>query len=169
LPRMALRESMISDPVSNFNGIQSVRNLTPPTMPLYPPRDREYDWCVISHFTGGGCNELNMMDESVLRDVLKLYDWTRRDDNGKRIAGIEGVWITEKNVVSRASVLRELHIHVAIDTAAFAGTGDVVLFGDVLSHFVGRYANFHYSVRLVLIANGEETVCPRNDYTGAPF
>ena len=110
-----------------------------------------------------------MMDESVLRDVLKLYDWTRRDDNGKRIAAIECVRITEKNVVSGASLLRELHIHVAIGTTAFAGPGDVVLFGDVLSHFVGRYANFHYSVRLVLIADGKETVYPRTDYTGAPF
>jgi type VI secretion system protein ImpG len=37
--------------------------------------------------------------------------------------------------------LRDIHIHVAIDAAAFSGAGDVVLFGDVLSHFVGRYAN----------------------------
>jgi type VI secretion system protein ImpG len=169
LPRMALRESMISDPASNFKGIHSVRNLTPPTMPLYPPRDREYDWQVISHFSGGGSNELNMMDESVLRGALALYDWTRQDDNGKRIAAIARVWLTEENLVQCARVLRDIHIHVAIDAAAFAGAGDVVLFGDVLSHFVGRYANFHHSVRLVLIADGKETVYPRTDFKGAPF
>jgi type VI secretion system protein ImpG len=169
LPRMALRESMISDPASNFKGIHSVRNLTPPTMPLYPPRDREYDWQVISHFSGGGSNELNMMDESVLRGALALYDWTRQDDNGKRIAAIARVWLTEENLVQCARVLRDIHIHVAIDAAAFAGAGDVVLFGDVLSHFVGRHANFHHSVRLVLIADGKETVYPRTDFKGAPF
>ncbi len=169
IPRMALGESMITEPVSSFNGIQSVRNLTPPTMPLYPPRYGEYDWQVMSHFSGGGSNELNAMDESVLRGALKLYDWTQQDGNARRIAAITQVWLREKYVVRNASMLRDIHIHVAIDAAAFAGAGDVVLFGDVLSHFVGRYANFHYSVRLVLIVDGKETVYPRTDYEGAPF
>ncbi len=34
------KESMITELASGFTGVQSVRNLTPPTMPLYPPRDR---------------------------------------------------------------------------------------------------------------------------------
>ncbi len=72
-------------------------------------------------------------------------------------------------VIENASIVREIHIHVAIDAAAFAGSGDVALFGEVLSRFVGRYANFHHAVRLVLTANGEQSVYPRTDFNGAPF
>ncbi len=86
-----------------------------------------------------------MMDESVLRGALALYDWTQQHDTGKRIAAIARVWLTEENVIRGASLLRDIHIHVAIDAATFAGAGDVALFGDVLSRFVGRYANFHHS------------------------
>jgi hypothetical protein len=42
------------------------------------------------------------MDESVLRGALALYDWTRQDDNGKRIAAIARVWLTEENLVQCA-------------------------------------------------------------------
>ena len=97
LPRMALRESMVTTPASTFNGVERVRNLTAPTMPLYPPRDGDYDWRVISHFNGGGTTELNMMDANVLRGALSLYDWTRQDDNRRRIDAIHYVWLDEGN------------------------------------------------------------------------
>jgi type VI secretion system protein ImpG len=37
LPRLALREAMLTEPVSALPAIAAVRNLTQPTMPLYPP------------------------------------------------------------------------------------------------------------------------------------
>ncbi|APR35854.1 type VI secretion system baseplate subunit TssF [Paraburkholderia sp. SOS3] len=170
LPRMALADSTITEPASDFPGIDRVRNLTAPTMPLYAPRQRSrYDWRVIAHFSGGGCAELNMLDERVLRGALALYDWTELPDNAQRIAAIERAWVTADNFVDYRSAVRDVRIHVAIDAAKFAGAGDVALFGDVLSHFVGRYASFNYSVRLVLIADGKETVYARNDFDGAPF
>jgi type VI secretion system protein ImpG len=170
LPRMALADSTITELASDFPGIERVRNLTAPTMPLYPPRERnQYDWHVISHFSGGGSVELNMLDEHVLRGALALYDWTELPDNAQRISAIERVWLTADNVVDYMSASRDVHIHVVIDATKFAGAGDVTLFGDVLSRFVGRYASFQYSVRLVLVADGKETVYARNDFDGAPF
>lgn len=50
---------------------------------------------------------------------------------------------------------RIVNMNVSIDPAGFAGPGDAALFGDVLSRFVGRYACFHYAIRLVLlVGNG---------------
>ncbi|MGF6899220.1 type VI secretion system baseplate subunit TssF [Paraburkholderia sp. GAS348] len=164
LPRMALRESTISTLASNAGGVGSVRNLTQPTLPLYPPRDRQYRWQVISHFSS---REFDVLDKDVLRGVLALYDWTGRDDNAKRIAAIRHVWIEQRSVIRKGGMLREFAIHVEIDPAGFAGSGDVVLFGDVLSHFVGRYASYHYSVRLVLVVNGKETAYPATEFTGS--
>jgi type VI secretion system protein ImpG len=150
LPRMALRESMIATPASSFNGVERVRNLTAPTMPLYPPRGGDYHWRVISHFNGAGTTELNMMDANVLRGALSLYDWTRQDDNRRRIEAIHYVWLDEETELAGARVDRIVNVNVGIEPAGFAGPGDVALFGDVLSRFVGRYASFHFAVRLVL-------------------
>lgn len=97
------------------------------------------------------------------------YDWTGLDDNAKRLAAIRHVWIEQQRVLRKGGMLREFAIHVEIDPAGFAGPGDVALFGDVLSHFVGRYASYHYSVRLVLVANGKERGYPATDFTGSGF
>ncbi|MEZ0601020.1 type VI secretion system baseplate subunit TssF [Paraburkholderia sp. IW21] len=164
LPRMALRESAITTPVLSAGGIGSVRNLTQPTTPFYPPRDRQYQWQVISHFSG---REFDVLNTDVLRGVLALYDWTGQDDNASRIEAIREVWIEPGRVIRKGYVLREFGIHVEIDPAGFAGPGDVVLFGDVLSHFIGRYACYQYSVRLVLRSNGNETVYPSTEFTGS--
>ncbi|WP_407971963.1 type VI secretion system baseplate subunit TssF [Burkholderia pyrrocinia] len=150
LPRMALRESMIATPASTFNGVERVRNLTAPTMPLYPPRGGDYDWQVISHFNAAGASELNMMDAKVLRGALLLYDWTRQDDNRRRIEAIHSVWLDEETELVGARVDRIVNVNVGIEPSGFAGPGDVALFGDVLSRFVGRYACCHFAVRLVL-------------------
>jgi type VI secretion system protein ImpG len=163
LPRMALREATIAEPASDFTGIRGVRNLTQPTAPLYPPQNKRYAWQVMSHFSG---REFDMMDTEVLRGVLALYDWSRLPENEQRIAAIQRVWLAPKGVLRHGGLLRVIYIYVAIDATTFAGTGDVTLFGDVLSRFVGRYACHHYSVRLVLIVDDKETVYPRTDFTG---
>jgi len=150
LPRMALRESMITTPASTFNGVERVCNLTAPTMPLYPPRGGDYGWRVISHFNGAGTTELNMMDANVLRGALSLYDWTQQDENRRRIEAIHYVWLDEETELGGARVDRIVNVNVGIEPAGFAGPGDVALFGDVLSRFIGRYACFHFAVRLVL-------------------
>nr|WP_290371052.1 type VI secretion system baseplate subunit TssF [Burkholderia diffusa] len=150
LPRMALRESMITQPVSAFAGVERVRNLTAPTMPLYPPRGGDYDWKVFSHFNANGSSELNMINADVLRGALRLYDWTRQEENRRRIDAVHDVWLDEETEIIGARVDRIVNVHVGIELAGFAGAGDVTLFGDVLSRFVGRYACFHHDVRLVL-------------------
>ena len=150
LPRMALLESTITEPASAFTGVERVRNLTAPTMPLYPPRDGDYAWRVISHFNGDGSSELNMMNADVLRGALSLYDWTQRDDNRRRIEAIHYVWLDEEEEVVGGRIDRIVNVNIGIEPNEFAGSGDVALFGDVLSRYVGRYASFHYAVRLVL-------------------
>ena len=173
LPRMALAEATITETVSGFTGIASVRNLTAPTLPLYPPRDYPgYDWRVLGHFTAGGANELNqihMEGASALRETLELYDWGPDDGVSRRIEAIRDVQFSEKQVVERASAQRIVCAHVELDATAFDGLGDAMLFGDVLNRFMGRYACFHHSMQLALMIDGKETVYPRIDFAGAPF
>ncbi|QCP53176.1 type VI secretion system baseplate subunit TssF [Trinickia violacea] len=173
LPRMALAEAAITETVSGFTGIASVRNLTAPTLPLYPPRYHpEYDWRVLGHFTAGSANELNRIHvegASALRETLELYDWAADDAIERRIEAIRDVRFSAQQLLLRGYVQRVICAHVELDATAFDGPGDAVLFGDVLSCFVGRYACFHHSMQLVLMIDGKETVYPRIDFEGAPF
>ncbi|WNC89827.1 type VI secretion system baseplate subunit TssF [Paraburkholderia sp. FT54] len=173
LPRMALAEATITETVSGFTGIASVRNLTAPTLPVYPPRYHPgYDWRVLGHFTAGGANELNrisMEGAPALRETLELYDWPPDDGITRRIDAIRDVRFSEKQTLARGYVQRFAHVHVELDATAFDGPGDAVLFGDVLNRFMGRYACFHHSMQLALMIDGQETVYPRIDFEGAPF
>lgn len=173
LPRLALAEATITDAVSGFTGIASVRNLTGPSLPQYPPRYYPgYEWRALGHFTANGENEFNQMlgeGAPVLREVLELYDWTVDDAVSQRIDAIRTVRFSQDQVLQRGYVLRVVRIHVDLDPGAFAGPGDAVLFGDVLNHFVGRYASLQCSMQLLLTIDGQETVYPRTDFTGAPF
>jgi type VI secretion system protein ImpG len=173
LPRMALSEATINETVSGFTGIASVRNLTAPTLPLYPPRYHpEYDWRVLGHYTAGGANELNMLGMGgavVLREALELYDWSHDESIARRIDAIRDVRLSEHESVGKGPMRFEIRVHVRLDASAFDGPGDATLFGDVLSRFVGRYASFHHATRLVLNIDGKDTLFPLMEFEGAPF
>lgn len=173
LPRLALSEATITEAVSGFTGVASVRNLTGPSQPQYPPRYFPgYEWRALGHFAANGMNEFNQVlagGAPALREVLELYDWTVDDAVRQRIDAIRTVHFSEDQVLQRSYVLRVVRIHVDLDAGAFAGPGDAVLFGDVLNHFLGRYAGTQISMQLLLTIGGRETVYPRTDFTGAPF
>ncbi|CAG4928604.1 type VI secretion system baseplate subunit TssF [Paraburkholderia saeva] len=173
LPRMALSEATITETVTGFTGIASVRNLTAPSLPLYPPRYYPgYDWRVLGHHAAGGANELNRFHPEgapALREVLELYDWTPDDAAARRIDAIREVRVSWRRVLAHGGVLKEVRLHIDLDASAFDGPGDAVLFGDVLNHFIGRYGAVHYATGLTLGVDGRETVYPRIEFEGAPF
>lgn len=173
LPRLALSEATITETVSGFTGIASVRNLTGPSLPQYPPRYYPgYEHRALGHFTANGANEFNRMlgeGAPVLREVLELYDWTVDDAVPRRIDAIRAVRFSRGQVLQRGSLLRVVRIHVDLDAGGFDGPGDAALFGDVLNYFLGRYASLQCSKQLLLTIDGYETVYPRTDFMGAPF
>ena len=166
LPGSAHMGASIDEPLSEAPGVRAVRNLTPPTMPCYPPRGGSYDWQVLSHFAS---RSLDYLDTRELRRILALYDWTGRHDNARRIEAVQDVRYSQDHSIGKHILQREFRIHVTIDPAGFAGPGDVVLFGQVLNRFVSRYATLHYGVRLVLVeaGSGRQTVFPPTGLTGS--
>lgn len=173
LPRMALEEATITETVTGFTGIASVRNLSAPTLPLYPPRHHPtYDWRVLGHFAAGGANELNMIGIAgapVLREALELYDWSADEGIARRIDAIAEVRLSHHETVGKGRMQREIRMHIRLDATAFDGPGDAALFGDVLARFIGRYASFHHAMRLALEVDGHETLYPLIEYEGVPF
>ncbi|TCK39420.1 type VI secretion system protein ImpG [Paraburkholderia sp. BL8N3] len=149
LPRKGLREAGIDELVESAPNVARVRNLTSPTLPVYPPVNDRFQWRVLSHLAP---NFLSMMDAEVLRGALALYDWTSDEMNRRRLAGIREVAQTPKRQVMRGGVERGVLIEVTLDSHAFAGDGDVHLFGELLHRFFALYAEINLFTQLAVIS-----------------
>lgn len=172
LPRMAVRAATLTEPVSALPGIESVRNLTQPTMPVYPPEGERYQWKVMSHFAP---NNLALLDARIMREMLALYDWTDDEANRRRIDAIIGLRHRPLQHLVRNGLRRGVEIEITLDPGGFMGAGDLTLFGDVLNRFIGRYASTQHFVQLVLwfgelspegISHRKRTEYPRIEYSG---
>ncbi|RLR51067.1 type VI secretion protein ImpG, partial [Pseudomonas aeruginosa] len=149
LPRKAL-ESTVLDSVLKAGKVPvTVRNLTAPTIPLYPPANDRFHWRVMSHL---GSNFLSMMDNpEVLRGTLALYDWTDDEMNRRRLEAIVGVKHTLIRRFEQGYMMRGVDIEITLNGNNFAGEGDINLFGEMLQRFFSLYADIHLFNQLTLV------------------
>ncbi|MBB5406946.1 type VI secretion system protein ImpG [Paraburkholderia sp. HC6.4b] len=168
LPRKGLREASIDELAASTPNVAGVRNLVAPTLPLYPPTGDRFQWRVLSHLAP---NFLSMMDAEVLRGALALYDWTNDELNRRRLAGILHVSEELLEEVSGGSVERGVLIEVTLDSHAFAGEGDVMLFGELLHRFFGLYAEINLFTKLAIVSLPSQTRTdwPRSKAQRAPL
>ncbi|MGF6373310.1 type VI secretion system protein ImpG [Paraburkholderia sp. RAU6.4a] len=168
LPRKGLREASIDELAASTPNVAGVRNLVAPTLPLYPPTGDRFQWRVLSHLAP---NFLSMMDAEVLRGALALYDWTNDELNRRRLAGILHVSEELLEEVSGGSVERGVLIEVTLDSHAFAGEGDVMLFGELLHRFFGLYAEINLFTKLAIVSlpSQTRTEWPRSKAQRAPL
>ncbi|MDM8359322.1 type VI secretion system baseplate subunit TssF [Pandoraea communis] len=149
LPRKSLRAANLCELISNTPNVASVQNLVAPTPPLYPPTGDRFQWRVLSHLAP---NFLSLMDAEVLRGALSLYDWTDDELNRRRLDGIRWVSLSLLEEVSGGAVERGAHIEVTLDAHAFAGEGDLMLFGELLHRFFEMYAEINLFTQLTVIS-----------------
>ncbi|WP_345812094.1 type VI secretion system baseplate subunit TssF [Paraburkholderia sp. PREW-6R] len=168
LPRKGLREASLSELSVSTPNLAGVRNLVAPTLPLYPPTDDRFQWRVLSHLAP---NFLSLMDAEVLRGALALYDWTDDELNRRRLSGILRVSQELLEEVSGGSVERGVLIDVTLDSQAFAGEGDLMLFGELLHRFFALYAEINLFTRLSIVSlpSQTRTVWPRSKAQRAPL
>ncbi|MFS8980294.1 type VI secretion system baseplate subunit TssF [Cupriavidus necator] len=168
LPRKGLREAGISRMRSGFTNVGAVRNLTAPTLPVYPPTADRFHWRVLSHLAP---NYLSLLDAEVLRGSLALYDWTEGELNRRRIDAVTAVRHRPLQKLVKGGLLRGVEIEVVLDSTHFAGDGDVELFGEMLNRFLSLYATVNLYTRLVIVSQptGRRLAWPDSKGEGAPF
>ena len=168
LPRKGLREAGITRMRGGFTNIGTARNLTAPTLPVYPPTGDRFHWRVLSHLAP---NYLSLLDAEVLRGSLALYDWTDGELNRRRIDAITDVRHRPLQKLIKGGLLRGVEIAVTLDTSRFAGEGDVELFGEMLNRFLSLYATVNLYTRLVIVSqpSGKRLTWPDSKGEGAPF
>jgi type VI secretion system protein ImpG len=154
LPRKGLREARIDELAASTPNVAGVKNLVAPTLPLYPPTGDRFQWRVLSHLAP---NFLSMMNAEVLRGALALYDWTHDELNRRRLSGILNVSETLLEEVSGGAVERGVLIEVTLDSHAFSGEGDVMLFGELLDRFFALYAEINLFTKLAIVSLPSQT------------
>ncbi|WP_250478987.1 MULTISPECIES: type VI secretion system baseplate subunit TssF [unclassified Caballeronia] len=148
LPRKGLREARLDELAESTPNVGGVRNLVAPTLPLYPPTGDRFQWRVLSHLAP---NFLSMMNAEVLRGALALYDWTNDELNRRRLAGILHVSEELLEEITGGAVERGVLVEVTLDSQAFSGEGDVMLFGELLHRFFELYAEVNLFTKLALV------------------
>ncbi|MEQ5222412.1 type VI secretion system baseplate subunit TssF [Providencia alcalifaciens] len=149
LPRKALESTVLDNVLKAGKVPVTVRNLTAPTIPLYPPANDRFHWRVMSHL---GSNFLSMMDNpEVLRGTLALYDWTDDEMNRRRLEAIVGVKHTLIRRFEQGYMMRGVDIEITLNGNNFAGEGDINLFGEMLQRFFSLYADIHLFNQLTLV------------------
>jgi type VI secretion system protein ImpG len=168
LPRKALREAGITRMRGGFTNVGSVRNLTAPTLPVFPPSGDRFQWRVLSHLAP---NYLSLLDAEILRGSLALYDWTDGELNRRRIEAIIDVKHRPVNKLVKGGLMRGVEITVTLDSSRFAGDGDIDLFGGMLNRFLGLYATINLYTKLVIVSQptGKRSEWPETKGEGAPF
>jgi type VI secretion system protein ImpG len=149
LPRKGLREAGINEMTKGVPNVARVRNLVSPTLPLHPPTGDRFQWRVLSHFAP---NYLSLLDAEMLRGTLALYDWTDGEMNRRRLDGIRQVSRKGVRKVMQGAVERGVQIEVTLDSHAFAGEGDMMLFGEMLHRFFELYADVNLFTQLVIVS-----------------
>jgi type VI secretion system protein ImpG len=168
LPRKKLREASITRMRGGFDNVSAVRNLTAPTLPVYPPTGDRFHWRVLSHLAP---NYLSLLDAEILRGSLALYDWTDGELNKRRIDAITDVKHRPLQKLVKGGLQRGVEIEVTLDGNQLAGEGDIDLFGGMLNRFLGLYATLNLYTRLVVVVQptGKRITWPDTKGEGAPF
>ena len=140
--------------------VQSVRCLVGPTRPTPSYAQGDPAWRLVSHLS---LNYLSLLDRDehegaeALRELLSLYSGLGDAGVRKQIDGVRSVSV--EPVVRRLPGAgpicygRGLNIKLALDEAAFEGTG-VFLLGAVLEQFFARYVSINSFTETVLRTPG---------------
>jgi len=168
VPRQALGAGRIRHMGPGFMHIDAVRNLTSPTMPVYPPTGERYQWRVLSHFAP---NYVSLLDAERLRGSLALYDWTDGPLNKRRIEAITHVAHRLLQKLVKGGLQRGVEIEVTVISSRFAGDGDLQLFSAMLNRFFGLYATLNLFTKLIVVTHpeGQRIAWPVTKGEGAPW
>lgn len=147
LPHASLREGEIWQVAAGHPQTVRVASLMRPTPHRDAPDRDQYYWLFLSHLVS---SLQSITTRNALQEVLRLYDWTDRAGNRNRIAGIQSVHRRSKEIVDRGSVIRGGELTLSVRDSAFSGTGDVCLFGDVLSTFLSQYVTINSFLHLTI-------------------
>jgi type VI secretion system protein ImpG len=154
VPRDSLVEGQISAPGKDFPDFIKISNITRPTLPYLPPEDDELLWIFQAHLVA---TQGSMANRDVLKKFLQLYNWSGQEGRARRIEAIADVSSEPMECLYKGSIIRGVRFSITFEEQAFRDTGDVHLFGLVLSKFLSHYTaiNSFCELKVILKPSGK--------------
>jgi type VI secretion system protein ImpG len=137
--------------------VTDIRCLTPPTKTLRPSSLRGIPWRLISHLTLNHSSLQGDEAAEALRDMLRLYDFTKSEETQAFVKGILSV--RSRGTVGRpssrsGSICRGVEISIEFDEARYATLNSLFLFASVLDRFLALYCSMNSFSRFVATTRG---------------
>ncbi|MBP6115862.1 MAG: type VI secretion system baseplate subunit TssF [Neisseriaceae bacterium] len=147
LPKAAIHHDRRLSLQTPLVGIGSVEAVTMPTPILYPPKVDRAQWQLLFEMSH---NYLSVLDKEVLKNSLRLANWSDAVSNERNIDAIMALAHEVKNVMRQGLMVRCLVVTVTLDVKGYVNEGEAVLFGHLLHHFFSRHAELNLMTQLVL-------------------
>jgi type VI secretion system protein ImpG len=144
VPRAHLQVGSIDVTTRGCPAFISFRNITRPTRMLLPMERAGYQWALISHLA---MNYSSLAQTDTLRRLLGLYEWTREEQNQRRMRGVEVLSCKPADMVHRGALMRGVEVQLRFDDQHYGSIADSYLFGMLLHRFFATYASVNSFVR----------------------
>ncbi|OCA55484.1 type VI secretion system baseplate subunit TssF [Photorhabdus namnaonensis] len=158
---LQLRVGDIDYPLSGNSSFATFRNITRPSVPLYPLMSGEYHWSLISNMS---LNYMTLLDKDALKAVLRTYDLPSRYNrqssrsSQKRLDAIERIETRQIDRLFKGLPVRGSESTLYIRQQAFCSEGELYLFCNILSRFFALYASVN-SFHMLKVINLDNQEC----------
>lgn len=163
LPREVIHEADINSPGRGFPDFVQIENITRPTMPVYPPLADDYLWMFQTHLAA---TNSGLASKNVLKKFLHLYNWSESEGNKRRIEAVTDVSSKPVEKVYKGSIIRGISFMVTIEEMAFSDSGDLHLFGLVMSSFLSQYVQINTFFELQFLLKPSGSIMKWNNIEG---
>ncbi|OTA19103.1 hypothetical protein Xbed_02659 [Xenorhabdus beddingii] len=157
---LELRVGDINYPSNGSPTFATFRNITRPSVPLYPLMDGGLHWSLLSNMS---LNYMSLLDKDALKQVLRTYDFPSihnrqsKRSSQKRLDAIEKIETEPTDRLFRGQPVRGLRSTLYIRQQAFSSEGELYLFCTILSRFFSLYAsvNAFHMLKVINLDNQE--------------
>lgn len=149
-PRRYLNERMVSVAGEGCPAYVLPHNIVRPSAMLNPSGERDRRWLLIAALAA---NYDSIASAPALRRVLSLYEWSGNRQNRLRIEGISEVTMKPLDWIRKGAMVRGIDMVITVNEGKYRSLADIHLFGTVLHHFFGSYAQVNTFVRTRIVCH----------------
>lgn len=140
VPREKIHEGDITNPGKGFPDYVQIKNITRPTASVLPPQNNELLWIFQAHLA---VTQTGLASKDVFKKFMQLYNWSESEGKSRRIESIIDINNEPIEIVYKGSIIHGVRFILKLEEEAFQDSGDLHLFGLVLSHFLSQYVQIN--------------------------
>lgn len=158
---LSLRVGDINQLSKDSPSFATFRNITRPSVPLYPVLDGGLHWSLLSNMS---LNYMSLLDKDALKQILHTYDFPSLHNrqsaraSQKKLDAIQRIETQPIDRLFRGLPVRGLQTTLWLEQGAFSSEGELYLFSTVLARFFSLYASVN-AFHLLKVINLDNQEC----------